>query len=68
MIAPDRPDFIRIYVSAKVDHLAPATDRLNPQPLCGQKSLQSWTEYHPAPTDGVHVYYRCAALAEASVR
>lgn len=65
---PKHPDYVRVFVSPRVDHLAPAGDHVDPQPICGQKNRRGsgWDEYPVgtlAPYPDVRLCVRCAALA-----
>ena len=59
-------EFIRIYRSAKVNHLSPARSKHGEyEPLCGQRSAGPWArEFGDTPYVGTHICHRCEALAK----
>jgi hypothetical protein len=67
MLDPQHPEFQRIFVSKTIDHLAPAAERLNPEPICGKKASRIFWDEYPLgttrPDPGTRLCVRCEALA-----
>lgn len=61
--------FVRIFRTAKVDHLSYDRDPMYPEvdyaPICGQQAAGGWRrEFSEQLYPGTHICYRCTALAE----
>lgn len=64
MLDPTRPDYIRIFITSRIDHLADADNSPNPQPICGRRTSRPWWDQYPPGTDKPYMDVRLCVGCE----